>query len=104
MIVTSNGVHVELEDLGEGLSGEYNDEDTDDEPLLRFTVTSGEDFEPIEDASYCTRISADTDLVRQGHLASMILNEVLEPVLAGKSIKKLCERLSWIDGDGNWGN
>ena len=36
--LTIKNVSVELEDIGEGLSGDYDPNDKDDIPLLRFTV------------------------------------------------------------------
>jgi hypothetical protein len=30
------------------------------------------------------------------------MNEVLDPLMQGYSIKKMCERISWIDREANY--
>lgn len=92
-------VRVELEWIGEGWSGDYDDRDPDDEPLLRFTVShrvNGE-WEQVDDASYCTQLSAltTTEEERRRILAS-IMEQVYDDVAGGRSIKRLCEDLSWL--------
>lgn len=87
-------VTVQFENLGEGHCGDYNPDDPDDENLLRFTVYM--DGEEVEDASYCTTIPANTDVIVVTKAAERILKEVYDPLQAGYSIKKLCETLSWI--------
>ncbi len=98
--LTANGVTVELEDIGEGLSGDYDPEDKDDIPLLRFTVLK--DNEPVEDASYCTQVPTNVTITEATKILGAIMNEVLEPVTQGHSIKKMCERISWIDREANY--
>ena len=95
---------VEWVDLGEGWNGDYDPSDPDDQALLRFDVlelTKVEglfsespelEWEPIDDASYCTQMPADSskEVLRRG--ATMIMNATY-----GKTnIKKICEELSWI--------
>ena len=103
-IVQHDGVRVELEDIGEGRSGDYDAEDPDDVPLMRFTVLKLEkdgSWEPVDDASYCTQIPAYTSPADMERLAQLILVSVEDAVLAGKSVKKRCEELSWINP--TWG-
>jgi len=52
---------------------------------------------PVDDASYCTTmpISVEKDILVK--LAKYILNLVEDDVKREISIKKYCERLSWID-------
>ena len=90
---------VEWVDIGEGFFGDYDPSDPDDQALLRFDVLElfecgdcGLDWEPIDDASYCTQMPADSseEVLRRG--ATMIMNATY-----GKTnIKKICEELSWI--------
>ena len=98
-------IKVEWSDLGEGLSGDYDPNDPNDIPLLRFDVSRMEDFpkdgrnmdwEAIDDASYCTNfpVTASDDLKMKA--LAYLMGEIYEPAEAGNSIKKLCERLSWI--------
>ena len=96
---------VEWVDLGEGWNGDYDPSDPDDQALIRFDVlelTKVEglfserpelEWKPIDDASYCTQMPADSsdDILRRG--AEIIMNETY-----GKSnIKKICEELSWMN-------
>jgi hypothetical protein len=94
-------VRVTLEYIGEGYNGDYNPEDSEDEPLIRFTVDKrepGADYwEAVDDASYCTQLSIFLPRQQLESIARSILAEVTDPVLSGYSIKKLCERLSWIE-------
>ena len=62
MMLEEDGIRVEWEDIGEGICGDYNPEDPDDHPLLRFSVSILLDgqWEAVEDASYCTQMPVDT--------------------------------------------
>jgi hypothetical protein len=98
--LTMNDITVELEDIGEGLSGDYDPEDKDDVSLLRFTVLK--DDEPVEDASYCTQVPTNVTITEATKILGAIMNEVAEPLEQGYSIKKMCERISWIDKEANY--
>ena len=106
--IEGNGVRLDLDSIGEGFCGDYDPDDPTDRELLRFDVYkwAGPDsdyhdnWEPLDDASYCTQIPADLDAGEQAKLAAILFNEVFGPVNDGHSIKKLCERLSWIGTDG----
>lgn len=58
MMLEEDGIRVEWEDIGEGICGDYNPEDPDDIPFLRFSVSILLDgqWEAVEDASYCSRV------------------------------------------------
>src|SRR5512137_1675091 len=93
-------VRVEWQDIGEGFSGDYNPDDPDDEELLRFYVSV---FDPelqewvdVDDASYCTlfRESASDDL--KSAALRYIMGVVYDDVVEKRSIKGMCESLSWI--------
>ena len=94
-------VRVALEYIGEGYSGDFDDEDEEDMPLIRFTVYEREFgieiWEQVDDSSYCTQIPITTPREQLEGIARSILAEVEDPILRGYSIKKLCERLSWIE-------
>jgi len=89
---------VEWWNCNEGWSGDYNPEDPDDTNLLRFDVMELDgngNREHLDDASYCTRMPADTPEKNLRRAAETIMNETY-----GRSnIKKICERLSWISPD-----
>lgn len=95
---TRRNVKVTLEWIGEGQDGDYRPEDEEDYPHLRFTVAKRENGEwiDVDDASYCTLLDARSDRRRLANTASFLLDEVEEQVNSGASIKKLCERLSWV--------
>lgn len=92
-------IKVEWSELGEGLCGEYNSKDSKDIELLRFDVYKLENKEwiPIDDASYCTLVPVSTDRITKMKLLKLLMDEIYEPASSGYSIKKLCERLSWVD-------
>ena len=96
-------VRADWYDAGEGICGDYDPEDPDDIPLLRFDIYIKKDgeWEPVEDASYCTRIPLD--LVNENRVALVeklyVIYKAYEDVLSSDpdaSVKKLGEYLSWI--------
>jgi len=110
-------VKVELDWIGEGVSGDYQADDPEDEPLLRFTVLRRSGLEtndpyaldagyeqnewtPFRDACYCTNISAILPKAKLLELMGVLMDGVFNPASQGHSIKRLCERLSWIGNDG----
>jgi|GEM_PF-820805 len=99
--VERNGVIVTLEWIGEGWDGEYDQDDLDDCPLLRFSVYRRDPNSPngrleLDDASYRTQIPATVRPEIATALATYILDQVFDSASSGHSMKKLCERLSWI--------
>ncbi|OGR90644.1 MAG: hypothetical protein A2V88_10330 [Elusimicrobia bacterium RBG_16_66_12] len=104
VVVIKGGVRLTLEWMGEGWSGDYNPNDKEDEPLMRFFVERkvGHSWEPVEDASFCTRIPASIPMSRKIVLAKMILNAMCDAVQSPgmRSPKKIGESLSWIDSNG----
>ena len=92
--VSRDNITVTFENLNEGYSGDYNENDPDDKNLLRFTVYK--DNKEVDDASYCTTIPVTASISDVYKAAEYILNEVYWPLRSGYSIKKLCETLSWI--------
>lgn len=100
-----DNVRVEWTELGEGLCGEYNPDDPEDIELLRFDVfekvsipgTDENDWQMVDDASYCTQVPVSATQEERSKLLEIIMDWVYEPVMNERSIKKICERLSWID-------
>lgn len=96
---------VELVDLGEGWSGDYNPDDPKDTPLLRFDYSkranSKSPWVEAEDSSYCTQLNANV-VDKYKRLRKRILMHLLAQVndfSPDRSIKKLGEQLSWISED-----
>lgn len=83
---------------GEGITGDYNPEDPNDVNLLRFDIyyKVDDDWEEVEDASYCTNVAASTDVTRLRELLQHIFSEYRDTDYPSSSVKKIGERLSWI--------
>ena len=96
-----HGVKVEVDWLGEGGSGDYDPDDPEDTPVLRFDVYSRKDrgdWEQVEDASYCTAMPAMLLFTHRDEIlgwAESVWNEVWEAITSGDSVKRTCESLSW---------
>lgn len=109
-------VMVELEDLGEGICEDYDPNDPEDMPLLRFTLYrmcddpahvaklpykfEGSLYEEgewmaVSDGSYCTQIRADLPEEQQKLAADYILNLVEDGIRTYNFEKRLYETLSW---------
>jgi hypothetical protein len=89
---------VEWEYIGEGLSGDYDEEDEDDEPLLRFSCYEkvGENWEPIDDSSYCTQLAVTTPRSVLEHGLLAIMSELKDAMERGSGVKRAMEQMSWI--------
>jgi hypothetical protein len=103
-----NGVRVTLSWIGEGWCGDYDSGNDSDTPLLRMDVDAhkrlknpyAEDggrriWQSMNDASYCTAISAYHHKTAQKALR-VIMDEVKYHVIRGDGIKRICESLSWL--------
>ncbi len=98
--VVSGNWKVELVDIGEGLCGDYDPErNPDDIPLFRFDMYSRENskspWEEPNDSSYCTRVHAEINAKQRKEVLTELISEV-EDLPWDQNVKKLCERLSWI--------
>ena len=96
--VCDDKFRVDWFNAGEGLCGDYNPSDPEDQNFLRFDVYCNVEgkWEEVEDASYCTRVPADTALTTLKHLCSRILARYEDTEYPNCSVKKLGEELSWI--------
>jgi hypothetical protein len=123
-VISEDGlVKVEMEYIGEGIDGDYDDKDPDDMPLMRFSIyrkitddaecrekmwnlTLSDFCEEeigewvyVEDSSYCTQIWADLPTKNILEAAKFILSCVEDNVRDMKREKRLYESLSWIRFD-----
>lgn len=99
MQLTMGNVRITWERIGEGICGDYNPDDSDDEELLRFSVYKKDEGNwcQVDGASYCTNFPAVGPTDEQKKLAlKTILEEVYKPLIAGSSIESMCEVLSYI--------
>lgn len=93
-------IRVDWYDAGEGLCGEYNPADEDDVHLLRFDVYKkvDENWEEVEDASYCTRMPYASNQELLVYSLYVIFKNYYNALKddPDASVKKLGEQLSWI--------
>jgi hypothetical protein len=95
LILEQGDKRVTWEWIGEGNEGDYNPDDPDDEPLLRFSCskyTGDGEWEGMEDASYCTALPITTPRRYLAIAASI----VLEAIDTNSSYKRELEHLSWF--------
>jgi hypothetical protein len=92
----------EFEDIGEGWEGDYDPSDPEDTPLLRFYLRWKKDgeWQDVPDCSYCTRLPTSTSPEVLEKIANEALDRVEEAARQGESLKRLCERLSWMSPAG----
>ena len=98
MILIKGNVKIELSHQGEGWDGDYDNKDPNDTPLLRFDVSvmdNGEWVE-VENASYCTQLSEKETEETKKKALIYLMDYLYEPVSTGTSVKRLCQKLSWI--------
>jgi hypothetical protein len=99
--IEGDGVRAEWVNIGEGVCGDFNPDDPEDVNLLRFDIsylTKDNQWEEVEDASYCTNISSDTSEEKLVKALYAIWKEYVAVIsdYPYHSVKKLGERLSWI--------
>lgn len=98
--LTRGKIRVEWVELGEGRSGDYNPEDPDDIELLRFDVyvRSGGEWIVPDDSSYCTQAPVSATKEQRKALLVLLMDELYDAATQwpDSSIKKLCEKLSWV--------
>lgn len=96
MVLTEGEVRVTLEDIGEGWDGDARE---GEDSLVRFSVEKlvGDEWEFVENSSYCTSIKTTVPRETLERMAKVIMREVKEAVLRGESVKRVCEKLSWME-------
>lgn len=96
-----DNVKVEWAAIGEGLHGDYDPANPEDVELLRFYVSVLRDgaWEEKEDASYCTQLPVSAAAEEQVAGLQLLLGQ-FHYVLSSNidiSVKKLAEKMSWLD-------
>jgi hypothetical protein len=110
-------VLVEWTDLGEGIEGDYDPTDPDDEPLLRYDayirMEGGDKDEGLEfsfyrdliawgtcdNSSFCTNVHANTPDAVLHSLAKDMANEL--SLVIHEGWKSRAQQLSWVDSAWN---
>lgn len=97
-ILVRGDLRLDWDELGEGLHGDWDPDDSNDVELLRFTLYRLDEGEwaPVDDASYCTQVPVSTDMGTRQQLLEGLL-EAIENEDGEGSIKKRCEELSWVN-------
>jgi hypothetical protein len=92
-IYDSGNRRVEVEWIGEGVDGDFDPSDPEDYPHLRFNVMEycGDEWEQIDDTSYCCQVDARSSDEVKLALAKLVLDTVGDD----PHPKRACERLSW---------
>lgn len=94
-VLVKDDVRVTLEDIGEGWNG---DAEPGEATLIRFaveTLVDGE-WEPVENSSYCTTVPTTAERLTLERMADAIMREVFDLVKRRESVKRVCEKLSWL--------
>ena len=94
--LVKGNLRVTLEYIGEGVSGDYDDQDPEDEPLVRFSCDQKVDgrWEGLDNASYCTQLPVTISEEIKEKAAAAIMQEL--EGCAESSKKKALERMSWL--------
>ena len=99
--VTDGSLKLELQNIGEGLAGDYDPNDPNDVPLLRFYLsrrTHG-DWEEVESASRCTMIDARAPIDRQiRHALDMFLafRARIDRYDEDVYVDDVADKMSWV--------
>ena len=104
MEIIKGNLKIEWSNIGEGYSGDYDEDDPDDVNLLRFYISERDqdstsdsnEFSDIDNGSYCTMFPADTTEVQQLRALTIMMNAIYPVWESRESIKRLAERCSWI--------
>jgi len=101
--LTKENVMVEWVDLGEGISGDYDETDPDDKVLLRFDFSIrdsiGSDWQEVPDSSYCTNVELNTppNILATG--LKLLMEVAYDDIAEHGRAKRILEELSWMDAD-----
>lgn len=100
MELIEGNVKVEWTYIGEGVSGDYEEDDLEDERLLRFYIytreNESEDFVYVEDSSYCTNFPLESTEEEKRNGLEVLMQGVYEHASKGESLRKICQQLSHI--------
>jgi len=95
--VSMGALKIVWEHLGEGRFGDYNPDDSEDDPLMRFTVliysNKEKDYVPVEDGSYCTLIEVDKATAFELEILGQM---ILTSFKNSTNPKRTLEAASWL--------
>lgn len=99
--IIRGNVRIDWVDMNEGLDGDYDNENPDDRKLLRFDVyrKQGDQWEAIEDGSYCTMVGESTINNVLIEYLTHFMDTIYDDVSSHGKAKRLCESLSWTSNE-----
>lgn len=95
--VIKGDIKLTWEHIGEGCSGDYDETDPTDRPLLRFSLwyRDGDEWVELDDSSYCTGLPTDTDTDKLRQYADEIIASIGSKGIPTQ-YKRTLERWSWL--------
>lgn len=99
MSLSNEQLRTDWYDADEGYNGDYNPDDPEDEPLLRFDVyykNAACEWEAVEDASYCTCMSLNAPKSTLRRALAAIFNEYSRYDVRNDSVKHVGEELTYM--------
>lgn len=117
MELIKNDVRIELEDIGEGECGEYDENDPNDTPYLRFYTqvrgglakqyTAGilsysvdeTAWRDLPRGSYCTRIPATASEEVQKAFLEELMSRSYDAITRIEGYKRILEEATWLTPD-----
>ena len=87
-----------LSHIGEGYFGDYDEDDPEDAPLLRFDLYEevDGDWEMVDGCSYCTWLSDDLSEEIKQQAVELLMDKIHEAIKKGISERRVGARLSWV--------
>ena len=100
-LVESDGVRCDLNFIGEGYGGEYDEDDSSDMPLMRLCVTKRSDgaWRDVDEGSFCTNIGATEEPHRIMTALGIIWGRYHDLLKQDKSVKSLSAGVSFLSTD-----
>lgn len=101
MTLIKGNVRIDWTNIGEGVSGDFDPEDPEDENLLRFDLYRRQNrkagWDELE--SYCTNTRADTPADQLHALLEILMDQFFEPASDNQSVRRAAQEMSWISAD-----
>ncbi len=93
------GLQVEFEHVGEGQCGDYNVDDLEDVPLLRFYVSQLKDGKWVElvSVSQCTNLSVFTPESTIARASEKVAEAIHAALGKPETLARIAENLSWFN-------
>ncbi len=96
--VKKDGVYASFVFCGEGINGDFDPDNSDDQPLLRLDVAPMVDGKAAYDTteSACTQVDARTEKATLKKILEIICDRVAKTIAEGGSLRRFVERCSYL--------